>query len=250
MSFARGVALTGHILVGLLLAAAVNIEGGHRLSRERLGGWWHRRLLRILHIRLRIHGKPLKGPRVVVSNHVSWLDIHIIAAHEPTRFVSKAEVRDWPIAGWFANASGTFYLERGAGGTRALIDDLVHHVPHGPITFFPEGTTTEGDRLLRFQPRLFAVAIEAGCPVQPVALRFGRAASGENIAPFVGEQALTENLWRLLREPSLDAELIYCAPISSRVHNRDSLAQATRASIAEGLGMDITADVKAASCSR
>lgn len=242
--FVRSSILVVHLLIGLLLAALVGIEGGRRFPRERLGGWWHRRLLRILNIHLKIHGKPLRGPRALVCNHISWLDIHILGACEPTRFVSKAEVRDWPIAGWLANAAGTFYLKRGAGGTRDLINELSQQLARGPVTFFPEGTTTEGDRVLRFQPRLFAAAIEAGCPIQPIALRFGRAASGENIAPFIGEMTLTSNLWRLLHEPRLDAELIYCTPISSHGCERNALALTTQASIADALGLDQSKSVQ------
>lgn len=235
MVFSRYCRLLPHLLVGLLLAVAVGIEGGRRLSRERLGGWWHRRLLRILNIRLRVSGVPVHGPRMLVCNHVSWLDIHVVGACQPTRFVSKAEVRDWPIAGWLANAAGTFYLKRGAGGTRELIAQLRLQLAQAPVTIFPEGTTTDGDRLLRFQPRLFAAAIEAGCAIQPIALRYGRAAGGENIAAFVGEMTLTTHLRRLLREPVLDAELIYCAPIDSRGYDRNALAQATQTHIASAL---------------
>lgn len=237
-AFIRSSILVVHLLIGLSLAVLVGIEGGRRFSRERLGGWWHRRLLRILNIRLKVRGEPLSGPRALVCNHVSWLDIHILGACEPTRFVSKAEVRDWPIAGWLANAAGTFYLKRGAGGTRDLIDDVSRQLAHGPVAFFPEGTTTEGDRVLRFQPRLFAAAIEAGVRIQPIALRFGRAASGEDIAPFIGEMTLTAHLRRLMREPKLDAELIYCKPIDSQNCDRRMLAQMTQSSISAALGLD------------
>lgn len=235
--FVRSSVLVVHLLVGLSLAILVGIEGGRRISRERLGGWWHRRLLRILNIHLKVSGEPSSGPRALVCNHISWLDIHILGACEPTRFVSKAEVRNWPIAGWLANAAGTFYLKRGAGGTRDLISAVSRQLALGPVAFFPEGTTTKGDRVLRFQPRLFAAAIEAGVPIQPIAIRFGRAASGENIAPFIGEMTLTAHLRRLIREPVLDAELIYCKPISSQCSDRGTLAQATQESISTVLGL-------------
>lgn len=235
MVLLRSLKLIGHILIGLSLAALVGLEGGRRLSRERLGGWWHRRLLRILSVRVHVVGSPSQGSRALVCNHVSWLDIHILGAHEPTRFVSKAEVRNWPIAGWLANAAGTFYLKRGSGGTRMLIDAVSRQLAFGPVTFFPEGTTTEGDRVLRFQPRLFAAPIEAGCPVQPVALRYGRTSTGENIAPFVGEMTLTAHLWRLLHVPELHVDLVYCAPIDPIDKDRTTLAQMTEAAVAQAL---------------
>lgn len=233
MVLARSLRLIGHVLVGLSLAVLVSVEGDRHLSRERLGGWWHRRLLRILNVHVQVVGAPLLGPRALVCNHISWLDIHILGAYEPTRFVSKAEVRNWPVAGWLANAAGTFYLKRGSGGTRMLIDTISRQLALGPVAFFPEGTTTEGGRVLRFQPRLFAAAIEAGCPIQPVALRYARTATGENIAPFVGEMTLAGHLWRLLHVLRLDAELIYCSPIDSIGKDRTTLARMTESAVSE-----------------
>lgn len=227
----RSLLLLAHVGLGLAMAMAVCLEGGRRLPRERMAGWWHRRLLRILHLHLRVLGSPGAGPRLLVCNHVSWLDIPVIGAVEPTRFVSKAEVRHWPIAGWLATGAGSFYLQRGAGGTRELVAALAAYLSSGSVTLFPEGTTTPGDRVLRFAPRLFAAAIEAGCPVQPLALRYGRGRGGRSVAPFVGDDALLGHLWRLLREPSIEVELIYGPPIQSRGAERAALAQAAHAAV-------------------
>ncbi|MDE2148222.1 MAG: 1-acyl-sn-glycerol-3-phosphate acyltransferase [Gammaproteobacteria bacterium] len=217
----------------MLLVLLLRLQGGHRpSSAARLSRWWLRRLLRILHLRLRILGTPLPGPRLLVCNHVSWLDIPVIGAVELTRFVSKAEVRDWPLVGWLAYAPGTFYLKRGAGGTRELVAALAAHLPHGNVALFPEGTTSTGEHVLRFTPRLFAAAIEAGCPVQPVALRYGPAADGSRIAPFVGDDTLVSHLWRLLREPELEVELIFCAPLATAGAERAALAETARAAVA------------------
>ena len=228
----RCIALLALISAGLFLAVCVRIEGGRRLSPERLSTWWQRRLLRILNLRVHVTGQPCSGPRLLVCNHVSWLDIPVIGAFEATRFVSKAEVRSWPLAGWLATAAGTFYLKRGAGGTRELIAALAKQLPRDTVTVFPEGTTTEGDRVLRFAPRLFAAAIEAGAAVQPMALRYGRAADGTNIAPFVGEATLTSHLWRLLREPCLDVELVYCPALQAEPGgDRSALALAAHEAV-------------------
>src|SRR5581483_2962058 len=142
-------------------------------------------------------------------------------------------VGKWPIAGALANAAGTFYIRRGAGGTKQLIQAIAKHLRDGgSATVFPEGTTTEGGRMLKFQPRLFAAAIESGTPVQPIALRYGLAANGENIAAFVGEETLTHNLRRLLKERELEVELRYCEPLQPQAgQNRAGLAQAAHAAI-------------------
>jgi len=223
-----------HLLVGLLLAALLKVFGNRWLSRERLGTWWHRVLLRILNVRLSIRGTPYNGgARVVVCNHISWLDIPVVGAAEAVRFVSKAEIANWPIAGLLANAAGTFYLRRGAGATKQLISAIGSHLGQGTVVFFPEGTTTDGTQVLKFLPRMFACAIDTGLPVQPVALRYGAAANGLATAPFIGDDDMISHLLRLMRNGPIDAELIYCPPILLEGQDRATLADAAHTAICE-----------------
>ncbi len=229
----RGARLILHLFTGVALVLLVTLDWSGRIAPEPLTRWWNARLLKILNVRLRVRGQRPRGARLIVCNHISWLDISVIAASDLTRFVSKAEVASWPIAGWLANAAGTFYIRRGAGGTKQLTQALAAHLRGGgAVTLFPEGTTTEGGGMLKFQPRLFAAAIDSDSPVQPLALRYGRAANGENIAAFVGEETLTHNLRRLLRERELTVELTWCAPIHPQAgQDRTALAQAAHAAI-------------------
>ncbi|MDB5985547.1 MAG: 1-acyl-sn-glycerol-3-phosphate acyltransferase [Nevskia sp.] len=231
----RGARLIVHLLAGLALVASVKLVPPLGRYRERLGRWWHRELMRVLKIRLSIRGQRSPGTRIIAANHVSWLDIPILGAIEPTRFVSKYEVREWPIAGWLANGAGSFYIRRGAGGTKQLTAEMSAYLKSAPrrsLVLFPEGTTTDGAYVLKFQPRLFAAAIAAECDVQPMALRYSRTAEGENIAPFIGEDDLVHHILRLLKEPSLDVEITYCAPISSHGHDRAQIAQLAHAAVA------------------
>lgn len=231
----RSARLVLHLLAGTALVGAVKVDRRGWLSREKLTRWWNRELLKILHVRVSVRGQRLEGPRVLVCNHVSWLDISVLAACDLARFVSKAEVSKWPVAGWLANAAGTFYLRRGAGATRQLTEALCAHLrKRGSVVFFPEGTTTDGTHLLKFQPRLFATALETQTPIQPVALRYGRAANGENIAAFIGDDTLTANLLRLLRERELRVEVTYCeAQYPAEQHDRAALAQAAFAAVCQ-----------------
>jgi lyso-ornithine lipid O-acyltransferase len=229
----RGAWLIGHLLAGVGLVLLMALDFRKRIPPEPLTRWWNAGLLRVLNVRLRVHGRPQPGAQLLVCNHVSWLDISVIAATNLTRFVSKAEVQDWPVAGWLASAAGSFYIRRGAGGTKQLIQAMAGHLRQGgSVTLFPEGTTSDGDGLLRFQPRLFAAAIEADCVVQPLALRYSRADNGENIAAYVGEQSLVDNLRRLMLEREIRVELHYCAPIRPQAgQDRAGLAQAAQAAV-------------------
>lgn len=223
----RALLLLAHVLYGIGLVAYLACGG--RAAPERLAQAWSRRLLRILRVRLRVAGTPLRGGHMTVANHVSWLDIPALAAQQPTRFVSKAEVRCWPVAGWFAVAAGTFFIRRGKGGAAPLLEQLVPHLRHGgTVVVFPEGTTTDGTTVRPFHPRLFQGAIDAGCPVQPVTLQYGLAADGANIAPFVGDDSLFEHILRLLRAEALELRVSYGPPLRP-LGARDPLAEEAEA---------------------
>ena len=216
-----------HLLTGLVLAAVVAIDKDRRWPRERLASAWSRRLLRILDIRVRVRGTSSNRPRMTVANHVSWLDISVISSLEQTRFISKSEVRHWPVAGWLAVAAGAFYIRRGSGGAAPLIQELIPHLrAGGSVTLFPEGTTTDGSEVRDFHPRLFSAAIEAQIVTQPVALVYATGSEGAALAPFVGEDSMVSHILRLLDSDGLDVEVTYFAPLTAEGHTRESLAQA------------------------
>lgn len=229
----RAVALVFLLIYGLWLAAIVRLDPSGRLRPEPLAQHWSRWLLALLGVRVRVDGAVSREAGLIVANHVSWLDIPLLYAHAPVRFVSKSEVRHWPLAGWLADAAGTFYLRRGQHGVRPLLARLVPWLRGGGlVAVFPEGTTSDGNAVLPFHPRLFGAAVESGTPVQPVALRYHATAHGEHLAPFVGDDDLVSHLMRLLRNPRLDAHLSFCAdqPVAAD-STRDGLCGAARQAI-------------------
>lgn len=234
----RSAWLVLHLMGGLVLAARVRLDFIGRLQPERLAHRWQQTLMRILGIRLIMRGTPLTGGRVMMANHVSWLDIPLIGACTQTRFVSKSEVRDWPVAGWLANAAGTFYIRRGKHGVRPLLDQLVPHLKAGgSVVIFPEGTTSTGEDVLAFYSRLFAAAIESGVPVQAVAVRYGPGSNGDNIAAFVGDDDLVSHVVRMLKNRHLTAEVTFCGAIHPAGHSREALAERSRDSIRAALNL-------------
>jgi 1-acyl-sn-glycerol-3-phosphate acyltransferase len=217
----RALLLVLHLAWGLTLAGWLAL-GGSRVARERLAQRWHCRLLGILGLRLRVEGVPLREPHITVANHVSWLDIPVLGAIEPTRFVGKSEIREWPIAGWLATAAGTFFIRRAKGGSAPLLERLVPHLRNaGSVVLFPEGTTTDGSQLLPFHSRLFSAAIDSDCPVQPVTLQYGLSLDGENVAPFIGNDSLFAHVLRVLRTPALQVRVLYGPPIRPHVARED-----------------------------
>ena len=230
----RGTRISIHLAVGMFLVGLLMLDRWNKLNAQALMSWWCQVTLGIFGVELIRNGAPHNGGRITVANHVSWLDIIVIGASEPTRFVAKSEIQNWPIAGSLAAACGTIYNRRGKGGARPLLDKLVPHLKKGGcVTIFPEGTTTDGLSVLPFHPRLFAGAIEAECAVQPVAIRYGLSASGKNIAPFIGDDELVSHVIRMLKEPEIVVEVNYGAALSSEGRTREELAEVAQASISK-----------------
>lgn len=126
----------------------------------------------ILGIRRRVHGHPQKRGGAVVANHSSWLDIFALNAGQRIFFVSKSDVRDWPGIGWLARATGTVFIDRRVREAQTHRNLITKRVRQGHrLLFFPEGTSTDGRRVLPFKPTLFEAFFAAGdgdLIIQPV----------------------------------------------------------------------------------
>lgn len=225
------------MLHGAAGLATVNLRfGGLDVhARRRHVQDWSRRIFHVLDIELDVRGCPHPGAKLVVANHVSWLDIQAIHAACPeARFVSKAEVRRWPLINRLVDAAGTLYLERERSRDALRV---VHHMAEAmaagdTVAVFPEGTTGDGHALLPFHANLFQAAIAAEAPVQPVALRFRE--PGHAVSPaaaFVGETTLVQSMGRIAGARGLRIELEWLDPRPSAGHQRRSLAESVREDI-------------------
>ncbi|WP_295952343.1 lysophospholipid acyltransferase family protein [Rhodoferax sp.] len=185
---------------------------------------WSLQVLRVFGIRLRVQGTPpAQGPLLLVANHISWLDIAVIHAAGYCRFVSKSDVKHWPIVGTLATGAGTLYIER---ESRRDAMRVVHHMTERlrageVVAVFPEGTTGDGRNMLPFHANLLQAAISADVPVLPLALRFVDVHTGAlHFAPsFVGDETLLGSLWRTLGASTLGAEVRFGTP--ERAEGRD-----------------------------
>jgi 1-acyl-sn-glycerol-3-phosphate acyltransferase len=173
--------------------------------------YWCGAILRRCGVEVEVRGVPLcRGPVLVAANHVSWLDILVLAREWRLGFLSKSEVARWPGVGPVATALGTLYIERGANhAARGALEAMrVRLAAGGRVVFFPEATTGTGERLLPFRPRLFQAAIDAGVPVQSVAIRYhDRHGQLSAAAPFVGAASMIEHVQGLLASGPIRAEV-------------------------------------------
>ncbi|ALY37425.1 1-acyl-sn-glycerol-3-phosphate acyltransferase [Pseudomonas aeruginosa] len=227
----RSARLLGLVALGLGLAAWVSLR--ERLPgadvtplRQRLTRWWLARLCAALPFEVRVSGEAPRQPMLWVANHVSWTDIPLLGALAPLTFLSKAEVRAWPLAGWLAEKAGTLFIRRGSGDSRLINQRLAEQLHRGRnLLIFPEGTTTNGESLRTFHGRLMASALEAGVAVQPVAISYRRDGVPDAQAPFIGDDDLLSHLGRLLRGERGSVHIQLLEPIPSQGLDRAELAR-------------------------
>ena len=208
-------------------------------TRRSLRQRWSQRLLAALGIALERGAEPLAPGCLLVANHISWLDIFVINAAAPAAFVSKAEVRAWPLIGWLAARNDTVFLHRGNRGHARLISGEIGTLLDAGrwVAVFPEGTTSDGSQVLHFHAALLQPALAAGHAIQPLALSYHAPDGGISRAPaYVGDTTLGQCLAAIVRTPRLVARLTPCAPLlTAPEHDRRVLAQAARGAIEQAL---------------
>lgn len=202
--------------------------------------WWSAKMLRMLGLELRVGGSFRPGAKLVVANHVSWLDIMAIHAVCPeARFVSKAEVRHWPLVNRLVDSAGTLYIEREKRrDALRVVHQMAEALQAGQtVAVFPEGTTGPGPGLLPFHANLLQAAIATATPVQPVALRYADAHGPFSAsAQFLGETTLAQSLWMLARGEQMVVHVDVLVAEGTAHADRRLLAERLRDEIGHRLG--------------
>lgn len=243
------------LLLGLLLAGlGIVYTFFPRLSageRDRYVAVWSRLLLACCGARVRESVAPGAQPfsrhlggRLLLLNHVSWLDIFAVDALIPSTFVAKADIADWPMAGRLVAQVGTVFIERGRRhAVHAVIQELATRLRQGRrVAVFPEGTTSDGHRVLPFHGNLIESALHAGRPVVPVGLRYvdGDGQTSE-AAYFVGDTTFVASLWRIVGHSGLTVELHVLPEIDvgEGEWTRQQVARQAREAIAARLDLEL-----------
>ncbi|HUX92064.1 MAG TPA: lysophospholipid acyltransferase family protein [Gallionellaceae bacterium] len=234
--------------VHLLYAAALVLLLFPWLSdktRIRVERRWNGGLMAILNIRIRIRGTvPDLSERnvMLVANHVSWLDIYLLNAVKPARFVSKVEVRSWPVVGWLAIKMGTLFIDRTKRHDTARVNHEVSDVLSngGCIAVFPEGTTSNGSMLRPFHASLLQPAVHSNSQLWPAAIRYTHADGSLNLAPaYVDELSFGDSLASILSQAIIYAELEFLPPIRAQGRARRELARDAEYAIARALNLEV-----------
>jgi 1-acyl-sn-glycerol-3-phosphate acyltransferase len=227
-----------HVLKGcfilLLVFSWLKEEQRHRSIRH-----WCKQLLGIFKMRLSVIGaERLEDTHyLMASNHISWIDIHVINAFKPHYFVAKSEVASWPIFGWMAKQLGTLFIERGKSNSiRNMVQEIAGQLNQKPICIFPEGTSTDGKQVAPFKSNLFEAAIVANAPVYSLAIQYFDVRTGHKTtaAAFIGEMGLLDSIWNLICSPPICAQISISAKLPA-LKERKALAELSQSLIAEQL---------------
>jgi 1-acyl-sn-glycerol-3-phosphate acyltransferase len=240
MRWLRIARLALHLVRGLFTAAFL-FPFQSQATRDREIGEWAAGVLDILALRLTVHGEPVKArPLMLVANHVSWLDIFAMQSVAPVRFVAKSEVRRWPLVGWLSARAGTLFIEQARRHDTLRINRLVGESLRSGEVFavFPEGTTTDGSRLLKFHASLLAPALQVGATLQPAAIRFTREDGTLcTEAAFDGVRSVWDVVLGVTRHRTVNVSLTFMPPLATDGYHRRELAIYAREAIRLTLGL-------------
>lgn len=219
------------------------VKAGGEPFHDHMLRWWARTVCRIFGVRVKVSGRLQSGPCLVVANHISWLDIQVLHSLSPMGFVGKSEIGRWPVAGYVASVGGTVFHRRGShdsshGVVAAMVERLASG---GKVAIFPEGGILHGAGVKRFHGRLFAAAIEAEVPVQPVMIRYILDEKLFEDVTFRDSEGLWANLARLLRQASKTAEVVALDQLPSEGRARKELASEAERAIREAFNSPVGA---------
>lgn len=242
----RLIRVTLHLIAGIATCALLFpcLTTARRAARIRR---WSAQLLAMCGVT--VEQAPGAAPlphAMIVANHVSWLDIFVINALHPCRFVGASEIRAWPVLGWFAAQAGTVFIARGSRrDLRHTFKGMVESLHKGErVAFFPEGTTAQQGSLLPFHANLFEAAIDARVPVQPYALSYVDArGQAHGAVDFVGATTFAHSVITVLSSSQMRARLTCLPPIDTHGAHRRDLAAAARTAVAGALGLSAAAAV-------
>jgi len=215
--FSHGLVIAGVVFPVLHLLYPAKIA---KSKRDALKTHWLKRFSAIVNLRVTKDGELPQQGSLLVSNHISWLDIIVIGQYLPAYFVAKSDILSWPVIGYLSKQGGTIFIRRGdKKHIRATTEKMVWVLKQNSnIIAFPEGTTTKGDEVLGFHASLFQPALFNKSAIQPVVIQYQGAAKQQ--APFIGEDDFIPHLIKMLSLDKIEVRLSFLPVINSSGKNR------------------------------
>ncbi len=235
----------------IVVTQAPSLFFGHKYF-QKLSLFWHRWCRRIIGMEIEIKGSSLvSGPALFVSNHISYLDVTAIGSVVDGIFVSRADVRDWPVLGFLSRLQRTIFIERCPRYARRQLLELSDRLCAGDrLILFPEGTSSDGNTILPFKSTLFAVAATEvaarAIPVQPISIAYTRLDGfplGRLFRPiyaWYGDMPFAPHFWRLMGYGRFQVEITIHDPIwLANFESRKALARYCEQKITRGFSRSL-----------
>jgi len=222
----KSILMTFHLLLALILCVAMIILP--RNICHILIQYWAKRLLRILRIKIMLSGEVLKflskDTYLIVSNHISWLDIPVIFSLKPITFVSASDVKTWPIIGILAKISGAIFVDRNRKSSLVeVIQAMNHHFKNEKqsICIFPEGITSNGYQVLPFKSNLFQSAFESKKLLLPLSIKYKENNVLTNRTSFHGSTTLFQSFKRVAKSNLIEVFVDIGHPVKPTQSRKD-----------------------------
>lgn len=213
-------------------------------GRSRASCTWARWFVWCLGVRVHIVGNWPTSPGrfMLVSNHISWLDIFVLLSVLPIRFVSKAEVKNWPVAGYLARSSGTLFINRTSKRDTVHIGaEMLAVMEAGEVIgVFPEGTTSDGSVLLPFFSPLIQPAVNSAAQIVPTGILYQDSEGRRDpVIPFIGDQSFVDSLLITLRRRALNVKVCFGSSIETDQSHRREITRQAESAVAHLLGVKV-----------
>ena len=237
----RGVKLSIHIVTAIIICICLPLLQGRSWYCNKKGKaliqWWSKRTTEILGITIAQKGKHINSTSLFVSNHISFLDIVILASVFPVTFLSKSTIRYWPVFGFLAYGFGVIFIQRNNKKVLHTVTNSLTTALKQKRSFvlFPEGTTTTGRAVGKFHSSLFQAAINAAKPVQPVALRYHNNGEFDDSSSYIGKDNFIITLISILAKSKTEVEVTICDAINSDNMNRRELSSLSHNLISQAI---------------
>jgi len=229
----RLLAIAGCLAWGLA-AAALIFPFASRSVRLSLRQRWATGMLDAVGLELRVEGEAIAPGALVVANHVSWLDVLVLASCTPAVFVAKSEVRCWPAIGWLAARGETLFLQRASGRSLIRVKNRMAWLlfEGRGVAIFPEGTTSDGADVLPFRSGLLQAAVDGDRSVQPIAIAYHEGHGGRSgAAAFVDGMTLWSSIVAVCGSARITACVAVAASLAPAGRSRKDLAREARGAI-------------------
>jgi 1-acyl-sn-glycerol-3-phosphate acyltransferase len=231
-----------HILLVIPLCLFIFILP--KSEQEKIVKFWCKKLLSIFEIKVEIKGEELllynQKKYLIVSNHISWLDIIVIQSIKPSIFVAKSDVASWPLFGWVAHMTGTIFIKREkVSDIKKALRKMKRRLSKRSVCIFPEGTSTNGRYILPFKSNLFQSSIDSDRAILPICLRYEENNAYTDKAAFIGDMSLIDSIMKIKNEKEIRAVVHVLHAIKSQ-GNRKELASYTHEMIQKNLSRNLS----------